>query len=135
MQLDLFEDDTTPESEGDTEFIECPTCAESKPIADYYNYDYCTLAGARRKCKVCYNKNSAITRGLRKANPYPYKSPQCDSCGITPTKDVLALDHCHIDNTFRGWLCRSCNTGIGALGDDIEGLKTALTYLRNHYER
>jgi hypothetical protein len=46
----------------------------------------------------------------------------------------LNLDHCHDTKMFRGWLCRSCNTGIGSLGDDIGGLEKALVYLRNHYE-
>ena len=36
---------------------------------------------------------------------------------------------------FRGWLCRSCNVGIGQLGDQIDGVEKALTYLRKHNER
>ncbi len=133
MQLELFEDE--PKPEGNTELIECPTCKESKPISEYYDYDYCTLAGARRNCKPCYNKNSAVTRQLKKDNPYPHKDPICECCGTRATKDVLAIDHCHTDKTFRGWLCRSCNIGIGALGDNIEGLERAIAYLRNKDEQ
>ena len=133
MQLDLFKDEPTPE--GNSELIECPTCKESKPISEYYDYDYCNLAGARRNCKPCYNKNSAVTRQLKKENPYPHKDPTCECCGTKATKDVLAIDHCHTDKTFRGWLCRSCNIGIGALGDNIEGLERALAYLRNKDEQ
>lgn len=41
----------------------------------------------------------------------------------------LCLDHCHKTGKFRGWLCGNCNTGIGKLGDNAEGLKRALRYL------
>ena len=132
MQLDLFEDEPTPE--GNTELIECPTCKESKPISEYYDYDYCTLAGARRKCKPCYRKNMKLTYQLKKENPYPHKDPTCECCGTKSDKEVLNLDHCHDDKTFRGWLCRSCNIGIGALGDNIEGLERAMSYLRSKDE-
>ena len=132
MQLDLFEDDPTPED--NSELIECPACMESKPISEYYVYEDYYMSGARRKCKPCYNKNSAITRQLKRENPYPHKDPTCECCGTVATKEVLNLDHCHDDKTFRGWLCRSCNTGIGALGDNIEGLEKAMAYLRSKDE-
>ena len=42
------------------------------------------------------------------------------------------LDHTHDGaNTFRGWLCADCNRGIGALGDDAQGVLAALSYLIN----
>jgi hypothetical protein len=39
------------------------------------------------------------------------------------------LDHNRRTKKFRGWLCNSCNTSIGRLGDDINGLVQALNYL------
>lgn len=41
------------------------------------------------------------------------------------------IDHCHTTDRVRGILCTGCNTGLGHLGDDIEGLKRALYYLEN----
>ena len=35
---------------------------------------------------------------------------------------------------YRGFLCHFCNTGIGKLGDDIEGVTRALRYLEKHEE-
>lgn len=32
---------------------------------------------------------------------------------------------------FRGWLCGKCNTGIGLLGDTVEGVKRAWVYMKN----
>jgi hypothetical protein len=136
MQLDLFEDDPTPE--GNTELIECPTCKESKPISEYYTTIILSgalnMSGARRKCKPCYRKNMKLTYQLKKDNPYPHKNPTCECCGTKSDKEVLNLDHCHDGETFRGWLCRSCNIGIGALGDNIEGLEKAMAYLRSKDE-
>jgi hypothetical protein len=40
------------------------------------------------------------------------------------------VDHCHDSGAIRGLLCQSCSTGIGKLGDSIEGLERALTYLK-----
>lgn len=47
----------------------------------------------------------------------------------------LSIDHCHTTNAIRGLLCVSCNRGIGMFWDNIELLKTAITYLnknKNH---
>lgn len=41
------------------------------------------------------------------------------------------IDHCHETGEVRGILCTGCNTGIGHLGDNIEGLERALYYLKN----
>jgi len=41
------------------------------------------------------------------------------------------IDHCHDTGKVRGILCTGCNTGLGHLGDNIEGLKRALYYLEN----
>lgn len=53
----------------------------------------------------------------------------CECCGKHPGKRGIHLDHCHKTGKFRGWLCVNCNTGIGKLGDSIEGLLTAIAYL------
>lgn len=45
-------------------------------------------------------------------------------------QEMLAVDHCHETGKIRGLLCFKCNTGIGALGDSVEGLERALAYLR-----
>lgn len=51
----------------------------------------------------------------------------CEQCASAPS---LHLDHDHDTGAFRGWLCRKCNTSIGALGDNIAGLERAIAYLK-----
>ena len=61
---------------------------------------------------------------------------KCAICQNEPTTQRgLHLDHCHDKGTFRGWLCKPCNVGIGMLGDDIAGLERAIDYLRKTDER
>jgi hypothetical protein len=59
----------------------------------------------------------------------------CECCGRKPNgRGTLHLDHDHLSGSFRGWLCDSCNRGIGMLGDCIESLTLALAYLQRASE-
>jgi len=59
----------------------------------------------------------------------------CAICGSPPAparrggEAVLYVDHDHRTGAVRGLLCRTCNTGIGMLGDDPEILRRAIEYL------
>lgn len=41
----------------------------------------------------------------------------------------LTVDHCHKIGKIRGILCSRCNRGLGFFQDDIENLKSAISYL------
>ena len=96
------------------------------------------------RCKKCH---SAIQNGRDRAarkkwgkgtnkirdNKPPEGTP-CDCCGKPMThrgKDAMHFDHDHKTDEFRGWLCKQCNTGLGNLGDDLEGVLKAVRYLTN----
>lgn len=81
-----------------------------------------------KKWRVDYpDKKRALNMRRYKADA-PYPPPEnCELCG---TAADLHFDHCHDSEAFRGWLCMRCNTGLGMLGDNIEGLERALAYLR-----
>lgn len=61
----------------------------------------------------------------------------CTICGEQKDPGLLVLDHDHsccpparaCVKCFRGVLCRSCNTGLGAFKDDPEQLRIAASYL------
>lgn len=59
------------------------------------------------------------------------QSARCAVCGVTRNIDdrLWCVDHDHDTGHVRGLLCTRCNAGIGALGDNIEGLRRALAYL------
>ncbi len=78
------------------------------------------------RCRDCIKKQTALRKKLRLIAPP--KPKFCECCGLEP--NVLVLDHDHNTEMFRGWLCDSCNIGIGKLGDDVAGLEKALNYLK-----
>ena len=59
---------------------------------------------------------------------------QRGKCAICrkPFAERPFIDHDHETDKVRGILCRSCNTGLGLLGDTVERLSLALDYLNSH---
>jgi len=108
----------------------CNRCNVKKPLTMFYEQKN----GIVRKNKKVHRHHTCITCwnvavGLRRKLALENKCDQtnCDCCG--KKSDTLNLDHNHITDKFRGWLCPNCNTGIGKLGDNVEGLTNALKYL------
>jgi hypothetical protein len=77
------------------------------------------------ECNDCHKKSRADARAARACGGEPP-----DLCEICERAPPVHCDHDHRTGKFRGWLCRMCNTAIGSLGDDVEGLERALAYLR-----
>ena len=103
-------------------------------------------------CKKCGAKGRAGRHARERMYPNPPKNYCCPICNkneeqllnntVLVDKDynvykrkrndlkkVWHRDHDHKTDMFRGWLCNNCNTGLGAMGDNIEGLKKAMRYL------
>ena len=81
------------------------------------------LNSARRPC---HNHRTRVVHKLKMKHPHPLAGTPCECCGRV---SKLFLDHCHETDFFRGWLCRECNSSIGLMGDSVEGVRKALTYL------
>ena len=75
-------------------------------------------------CRECKSTVNAEARSVRKTAP-----PKPDLCTCCHGKKILQIDHIHGTTIFRGWACRNCNTGIGSLGDTLEGVLQAAIYL------
>lgn len=57
----------------------------------------------------------------------------CEICKNPPKdRDKLVVDHDHTTKRVRGLLCRGCNASLGQLGDNINAIRAALTYLENN---
>ena len=93
--------------------------------------------------KYRQRERKRVHRQLLDGQDPPRPAPdRCECCGRT-AKDIgetrwnLSLDHDHETKEFRGWLCHVCNSGIGHLGDNLEGLQKAVAYLEraigNHH--
>lgn len=84
------------------------------------------------RCDLCKTAARDYKRG-RAAALKSVTRPRGDSCECCDkVTSRLVLDHNHDSGLFRGWLCHTCNTGIGKLGDSLEGLERALRYLESN---
>jgi len=63
---------------------------------------------------------------------YKTHSGLCDICKEPEQKQRLALDHDHVTNRPRGFLCRRCNQGLGFFRDDITIMAKAISYIQDH---
>lgn len=59
-----------------------------------------------------------------------YNLDMAKGCAICGGYNALCIDHNHVTITYRGVLCRLCNSGIGALKDDPILLSRAIEYLK-----
>ena len=61
--------------------------------------------GHLSRCRTCNTYDMKLRARLRKMHPPPADN-QCQRCSA---QSKLELDHCHETDTFRNWLCKSCN--------------------------
>jgi hypothetical protein len=125
----LWEDD-----EDNVQKKQCVYCKKYKPITDFTKH-IAMYDNLDTRCRQCVSERGKRLRRLRKFAPP--KPENCECCGISIHDDYmkgrrysgLVLDHDDVNDRVRGWICESCNRGIGALGDTSTGLKLALAYL------
>jgi len=128
--------------------------AKQKGLKQYFTGKPCSKGHISNRlvsskgCKECQRETD---RGRYASDPEKYKTKSreqgrknlptptrpcpevCELCGKKPSgKRGMHLDHDHKENTFRGWLCPTCNTSLGKFGDNEEGLQKVLAYLRNN---
>jgi hypothetical protein len=114
----------------------CNKCGASHPLEEWYfskngtNRDR-TVQYFRPECKSCeadaaWGRRQAAK--LAKSAVKPKLGTPCDLCGRKDQQ--LLFDHCHDKLSHRGWLCNSCNKGLGLLGDTVESIEKVLVYLK-----
>ena len=101
----------------------CKICKQTKSIELFGRNG----TWRRPECLSCATKWQSQYQRLRKKQQAPPLGTPCECCGLTEQK--LHWDHCHDSHEHRGWLCNNCNTGIGKLGDNLEGVLKAVDYL------
>lgn len=127
-QLYLFPDYAPEVIDCNTQ--KCRVCGKDKPHSSFHKHiQHKTRIDTR--CKTCVSKQKRLREEL-KDKYWHLKKDVCDCCGKESNK-TLVLDHDHNTLAFRGWICDPCNTGIGKLGDNLEGVQDALNYLKRYY--
>ncbi len=101
----------------------CKICGEQKDISKFHKNGSWT----RPECAACNRERQKNYHVLRKKHKTPELGTPCECCGKKDEK--LQWDHCHNTTNHRGWLCSNCNTGIGKLGDNLQGVTNAMNYL------
>ena len=138
MQLEMFETLSPQPYEGG---LECNDCGIVQPVD---NFQQMAAGEIKRKCNTCKRNQSGLVRHLKTLHPYPDEAYCCPIC----SRDIKelgrkgqirlqswVLDHCHDTETFRGWVCSNCNTGLGAFKDDIDKVGKAYDYLKSHLQK
>lgn len=105
----------------------CRSCNILKNIEEFPFFST-SVAGRKNTCKECTKKLVNLRFKLKAENPPPPPG-KCPICDLMTNNWIL--DHCHFTNTFRGYICNSCNLGIGRFNDDIKLLYKAIEYLKS----
>jgi hypothetical protein len=95
----------------------------------------------RPSCRSCRVKMEgvAVSRTDRiewlkkKPNNEPFECPVCKKRTIAGITSKVVLEHDHHTGKPGGWICDSCNTGLGRFKDDIKLLESAIEFLKKNY--
>ena len=118
----------------------CNNCNQVKPLEQFGND-----SGGKKKrswCKLCDSIVSKERKEILKTAPPIPDNHVCPICNkseqqlnenINPTLRKKGrpwvMDHNHDKKTFRGWVCRKCNLGMGNFADDPDLILKAAEYL------
>ena len=121
----------------------CNVCHKLKKTTDFAkNQNAKNNRSARRpSCKSCRVKmeGTGVSKTDRiewlKKNPHnePFECPICKKRTIASVTSKVVLEHDHRTGKPGGWICDSCNTGLGRFKDDVELLKSAIKFLKESY--
>jgi len=135
-QIQLFIDDYTGDAESEDTKV-CNKCANALPLSHFGPANGGVYL--RPECRACLNYGVKIRKGLREEHGMPPAGYQCPLCLCSEEEaqgkggfksSAWALDHDHDTDTFRGWLCHSCNRALGVFNDDVPRLRRAIKYIK-----
>lgn len=135
-QLNLFDKEINQE-DYEEEFKVCYDCNKSLPIS-FFPYSCAAKKWRRRECKTCRGEYSSYLSKLKRTHALP-ENHKCPICLVGDVNEVgkevkWNLDHDHVTDKFRDFICESCNKGLGMFKDNISLLEKAINYLKEHDE-
>lgn len=125
----------------------CIECSEWLPESEYWK-SAPAQDGLFAACKHCSGMATRMHRfGLSKADFQRIIDTQGAACAICKSpfdrSRTISVDHDHAccagnyscGQCVRGFLCSSCNSGLGWMRDSIPGLHASVTYLTSWEQR
>lgn len=121
----------------------CNVCHKLKKTTDFAkNQNAKNNRSVRRpSCKECRveMEGVGVSRADRiewtkiKPDKEPFECPVCKKRTIAGVTSKVVLEHDHRTGKPGGWICDSCNTGLGRFKDDIKLLESAIDFLKEKY--
>lgn len=140
QQLVLFPD--LPED--DVSYLPHKKCSCCKEMLPYRNFgsNKSKSLGLSCTCKACLKEQGAILKVLHEKHTLPdnHVCPICEKSkaelytGSKRSEQPFRLDHDRHTKAFRGFICDSCNTGLGKFSDDLYTMQKAVEYLTGETE-
>lgn len=93
----------------------------------------------RPSCRDCRKIKNGLNVSSNDRKQWELLKPKIGElfvCPICKKKSIggiskHVLDHNHSTGKVRGYLCESCNTGIGRFDDDVKIIENAIEWLKN----
>lgn len=121
----------------------CNVCHKLKKTSEFAkNQNAKNNRSVRRpSCKNCRKKIEGVeisrTDKLKwlknKLVNEPFECPICKKRTIAGVTSKVVLEHDHRTGKAGGWICDSCNTGLGRFKDDVKLLRSAIKFLKKSY--
>jgi len=118
----------------------CNICHKLLPTTEFAkNQNGINNRSVRRpSCGKCREELEGMNMTLKvradwlknKPTNVPFECPICAKRTIAGVTSKIVLDHNHRTGKVRGWVCDSCNTGIGRFKDDVKLIERAINFLK-----
>ncbi len=124
----------------------CNVCFVLKPM-DEFQINQTDAKGRKTRrpsCNICRqdidrrsipSREKKEAQRLRPKKGTLWQCPICRKMGIVGVNVKVVADHDHYAGRWRGFLCDSCNTGLGRLKNGENYLLNAIAYLKEHEAR
>ncbi len=121
----------------------CNICFVLKPVSDFSRNQTDSKGRpiTRPSCNICrqdIDRRSIPSHQKKQAEQVRppkgslFRCPICRKMGIVGVNVKVVADHNHYAGKWRGFLCDSCNTGLGRFKNGESFLRNAIAYLKEH---
>lgn len=123
-----------------SKFKVCDRCFKHLSTAEHFDNNRRKKNDAitkRPSCKDCRKLKDGIGVSASDRKIWNLKKPKnstlfkCPICTKTTIAGIsnIVLDHCHHTGKVRGYVCESCNTGIGRFDDNPKLISRAIEWI------